>query len=97
MPLNRAVSERDRSEANRANTDRQVFINLKQSYADLESALDRVNAQREVVEAAEVRAQISRKKYATGLETFQDWDLIENDLITQQQMLLSKPFAGGER
>ena len=40
------------------------------------------------VEAAEAREKISRQKYNNGLSTFDEWDLIESDLIKRQKSLL---------
>lgn len=41
--------------------------------------------------AASIRAEIARKKYNNGLLTFEDWDIIENELITRQMnFLMSK-------
>lgn len=34
--------------------------------------------------AASTRAEIARKKYNNGLLTFEDWDIIESELITRQ-------------
>lgn len=39
-------------------------------------------------EAAQVRAKISREKYNNGLISFEDWDIIETELITRQKALL---------
>lgn len=38
--------------------------------------------------AASSRAEIARKKYNNGLITFEDWDIIENELITRQMNFL---------
>jgi outer membrane protein len=38
--------------------------------------------------AASARAEIARKKYNNGLLTFEDWDIIESELITRQINLL---------
>ena len=40
-------------------------------------------------EASSSRAEIARKKYNTGLLTFEDWDIIENELITRQTNYLA--------
>ena len=40
-------------------------------------------------EAAVIREKVARQKYNNGLQTFGDWDLIENDLITRQKTLLA--------
>lgn len=39
--------------------------------------------------AASARAEIARKKYNNGLLTFEDWDIIENELITRQMNFLA--------
>jgi outer membrane protein TolC len=38
--------------------------------------------------AATTRAEIARKKYNNGLLTFEDWDIIESELITRQMNFL---------
>ncbi len=38
--------------------------------------------------AASSRAEIARKKYNNGLLTFEDWDIIESELITRQMNFL---------
>lgn len=38
--------------------------------------------------AASIRAEIARKKYNNGLLSFEDWDIIESELITRQMNLL---------
>ncbi len=84
-----SVSDRDRTEAVRSSTDRQTLVNLKQAYADYVFAIEQKEAQQETMDAAKIRSQIARSKYANGLQSFEDWDIIESDLISQQQILLS--------
>lgn len=43
---------------------------------------------KEFLEASQVRAIISRGRYQAGLMTFEDWDLIETDLINRQKIEL---------
>lgn len=40
-------------------------------------------------EAASTRAEIARSKYNNGLITFEDWDIIESELITRQTNFLA--------
>lgn len=53
--------------------------------------------------AARTRAEIARARYNNGLISFEDWDIIENELITRQRnYLLSKQdrvlkYAGWEK
>lgn len=39
-------------------------------------------------DAAALRAEIARAKYNNGLMTFDDWDVVENDLITREKAML---------
>nr|BDT27874.1 TolC family protein [Bacteriovorax sp. HI3] len=58
---------------------------LSQSYTSFKEANQTVKVSSAFLEAAKVRADISRSKYNNGLSNFDDWDLIENDLITKQK------------
>lgn len=69
-------------------TRNQTILDLKQAYSDLQDAVGRLKVQRKSLEASEVRAEIARNQYANGLISFQDWDLIENDLINAQKNIL---------
>jgi outer membrane protein len=40
-------------------------------------------------QAASARAEIARKKYNNGLLSFEDWDIIESELITRQMNFLA--------
>jgi outer membrane protein TolC len=40
------------------------------------------------LKAANARAEIARSKYSNGLMSFEDWDIIENDLINRQKAVL---------
>ncbi|MFH1723994.1 MAG: TolC family protein [Elusimicrobiota bacterium] len=62
------------------------LLNAHTAYRD---AVDGTEVQREFLNAAEVRAEIARSQYTSGLLTFEDWDIIENDLINNQKSLLS--------
>ncbi len=58
---------------------------LQDSYSSFNEAVQAVKVSNAFLEAAKVRADISRSKYNNGLTTFDDWDIIENDLITRQK------------
>ena len=49
--------------------------------------------QRHYVAAADIRAEISRQQYDDGLLSFENWDLIENDLINKRKGLLDSQRA----
>jgi outer membrane protein TolC len=68
--------------------DRQTLPKLKQMYRAFVESLEKLKVDRDFLEAASVRAEIARSKYNNGLLSFEDWDIIENDLITKQKTYL---------
>ncbi len=89
MNVQSAKAEQRRVEALAQDTDDQVRLDLEQAFADYENAVERTAVQAQYVEAAALRAEIARSEYASGLLGFDNWDLIENDLISQQKSLLA--------
>ncbi len=67
------------------NQNMELKRSLKENYTNFAEASASVKVSRAFLEAAKVRADISRSKYNNGLSNFDDWDLIENDLINKQK------------
>lgn len=86
--LNAARSEEFRLAEVLRSGDNQLALQLKQSYADFKDAVDRIRIQENFLQSAQVRAEIARSQYANGLISYQDWDLIENDLIDNERSIL---------
>lgn len=63
----------------------QMSVKLEQAYNGFVEATAKLRADRSFVEAVQVRAEISRERYNNGIISFDDWDIIENDLITKQK------------
>lgn len=63
----------------------EIKSEIKTATANLESANEKVNVDENLREAAEVRAEIGRSKYNIGQLTFENWDIIESDLISYQK------------
>lgn len=72
----------------RQNALRTGLAKLKQSWASYREAVQKLEVDRNFSGAAEIRARISREKYNNGLLSFEDWDVIENDLISRQKSFL---------
>jgi outer membrane protein TolC len=68
--------------------DQQLLSKLKQTYRLYVESIEKLNVDKAFLEAAEVRAEIGRSKYNNGLLSFEDWDIIENDLIAKQKLYL---------
>lgn len=62
-----------------------VLAELQQAFSD---AVEQVEVQTKYEEAAEIRAEISRQQYEGGLLSFENWTVIEDDLIAKQEQLL---------
>ena len=85
MNVRGAEAELKRVEANLRATDADLVLNLQQALADYADAVDRTEVQSAYLKAEEVRAEIGRSQYASGMLSFEDWDRIENDLIGSQK------------
>lgn len=76
------------AQAGRENTERLLMTKLQQAHTGYVQAAEKLKVDEEFVEAAAARAEIARSKYNNGLLSFEDWDIIENDLIARQKTLL---------
>ena len=61
---------------------------LEQTYASYSEAVAKLGVDERFRSAAQLRAEIARKRYNNGLLSFEDWDQIENDLIIRQKAFL---------
>lgn len=84
-----ARAEQRRSDQALKSTNQDVLFNLKKAYADFSNSIEAIDVQKKLLEAAETRAEIARSQYANGLMSYQDWDIIENELINTQKTLLA--------
>ncbi len=66
-----------------------VAIELQQAFAASQDAVGKVDVQEKFLHAAQVREEIATSQYTAGLLSFQDWDLIEDDLIANQKTMLA--------
>ena len=73
---------------NRETVDRQALADLKQYYASYIENVAKLKVSASFKDAAQMRAEIARNKYNNGLLTFEDWDVIESDLINRQTTYL---------
>jgi outer membrane protein TolC len=88
-----ARASKVQAQYNTSNTDLNLLTNLEQAYAGLDDALQQVQVDIEFQDADIVRSKIATEKYNNGLMTFEDWTVIETDLITRQQNLLSAELS----
>jgi outer membrane protein len=71
--------------ANLENVNRQLLVKLGQAFSAFVESVEKLKVDEQYYQAASVRAQIGREKYNNGLLSFEEWDLIENDLIQREK------------
>jgi len=69
-------------------TARSLLVSLKQAHSRFSLSVQKLKVDSDFKNAAQVRAEIARKRYNNGLLSFEDWDAIENDLIQREKTLL---------
>ncbi|MFH1018104.1 MAG: TolC family protein [Pseudomonadota bacterium] len=74
--------------SNEQSVNRQSRLNLRQTWTAYVEAVEKLKVDEGFVQAATVRADIARRKYNNGLLSFEDWDIIENDLIAREKTVL---------
>lgn len=85
-----AAQSAEREAALRLEQQRQAaHLDLQQAWSEASDAGEQQAVQRAFLEAAEVRAEIARAQYASGLIGFQDWDQIEDEIINARKALLA--------
>ncbi|MBL7543481.1 MAG: TolC family protein [Bdellovibrionaceae bacterium] len=77
------------AEVNRTTVSYQALVRLKQAYSQFRLAIEKVKVDEKFRAAAQMRSDIAKKKYNNGLMSFDDWDVVENDLIQREKNILS--------
>lgn len=83
-----AVASANAAVYNRDNTIREIKRKLEVAWAEYLESIAKLRADESFRKAAIVRSDVARTKYNNGLLSFEDWDIIENDLITRQKSVL---------
>ena len=65
-----------------------VILTLEKTWTDLQDALEVVGVQQKYLIAGEERAKIGRAQYSIGLINFDDWTIIEDNLVRAQKSFL---------
>ncbi len=84
-----AKAELARVEAVLKSVAQQTRFDLSDTYVAYADAIEDRAVEEQFLEAAEVRAEIAQGQYTSGLLSFENWDIIENDLIDTQKIVLA--------
>jgi len=88
--------KREQSRLNAEKTMLDLMNSLQAALNTYRSTYAAMHVQDAQLEAAETRATVARTQYQQGLISFQDWDTIENSLITAQRNWLSNRRASDQ-
>lgn len=66
-----------------------IVSTLQQAWATLEDALDNVEVQRKSLIATEERSKISQAQYSIGFISFDNWTIIEDNLVSAKNTYLN--------
>ncbi|MCW7460645.1 TolC family protein [Leptospira limi] len=83
-----AKSEYEKSIHTRDSKKNLLTFSLEQSYLNFINASEQLLVLTEFYKASDTRATIARAQYSNGLISFENWDIIENDLINREKNLL---------
>ncbi len=65
-----------------------VLFSLEQTWTQFQNAIDNISVQQKYLEANEERAKIANAQYSTGLISFDDWIIIEDNLVNSKKSYL---------
>ncbi|MEK7308349.1 MAG: TolC family protein [Nitrospirota bacterium] len=70
-----------------------VILTLQQNWAALQDGLENVSVQFKVLTATQERSKIAQAQYAIGLVTFDNWTIIEDNLVKAKSNYLDAQTA----
>lgn len=87
--VSKAKSKLHQAEADRHSGRDSVLVTLERSWKDLKDSIEYVSVMRKFLIAAQERAKITRSQYAIGLSSFDDWIIIEDNLVSAEKAYLN--------
>ncbi len=87
--IRKAKSKLRQKEADERSGRDSVLLTLERTWKDLRDAIENVSVREKFLEAAEERARITQAQYETGLISFDDWIIIEDNLVSAKKSYLN--------
>jgi outer membrane protein TolC len=66
-----------------------IILALEQGWAGFQDAVETVEVQKKFLAAAQERATIAEAQYSLGLIQFDNWTIIEDDLVSSKKVFLN--------
>ena len=86
--IRKAESQLIQTEANERSGRDSVIYTLEKTWKDFQDAAETVSVKKKFLEAALERAKIANAQYSSGLTAFDDWIIIENNLVSAKKAYL---------
>ncbi|MFC1666362.1 TolC family protein [Candidatus Omnitrophota bacterium] len=87
--VNKARSKFRQAAADQRSGRDSVLLTLEETWKDLKDSIESVSVQKKFLEAADERAKITQAQYQTGLISFDDWIIIEDNLVSTKKAYLN--------
>ncbi|MCX5702912.1 MAG: TolC family protein, partial [Candidatus Omnitrophica bacterium] len=78
----------NQAQTNERSTKDGLIVTLEQAWAALQDTLESVGVQKKFLDASQERAKISEAQYSLGLIQFDNWTIIEDDLVGTKKAYL---------
>ncbi len=92
--VSQAQAQYRQAEADERNTRDAAVVTLEQTWASLQDAIETVEVQSKSLEAAQERSKIAEAQYSIGFINFDNWIIIENDLVSAKKAYLQAQANG---
>lgn len=86
--IKKSKSQLRQAAANERSGRDSVIYTLEKTWKDFQDALETVSVKKKFLDAALERAKIANAQYSSGLTTFDDWIIIENNLVSAKKAYL---------
>jgi outer membrane protein TolC len=86
--VSKAESMLNQAEADIRSGRDSVLVTLEDTWKTLQDSITNVSVRKKFLDAAEERARIASTQYETGLISFDDWIIIENNLVLTRKTFL---------
>lgn len=87
--IKRSESAYTQAQADERNGRASVILTLAENWANLQDALGQLDVRQKFLAATEERSKIAEAQYKIGLMSFDNWIIIEDDLINAKKTLLN--------
>ncbi len=86
--VSQAEASYRKAEADYRNIRDSAIVSLEQAWAALQDAIETVTVQGKTLEASRERSKIAEAQYSIGFIAFDNWIIIENDLVSAKKTYL---------